>query len=104
VTRVFEGFARALLGMKVPEINAQPKVFSRSLLERIKNPPSTFAFDVYLLFQAVKAGYSIQTIPVYFPPRVHGFSNWSASFFKRYKTILGMIAYMRSLGSKEGRA
>lgn len=103
VSRVFETFARVLLGLKTREINAQPKVFPRSLLAEMKAPPKTFAFDLYALYHAERAGFNVTTIPVLFPPRIHGVSNWAATFFGRYKTILGMIAYMRTLAQSEGR-
>ncbi|NUM60046.1 MAG: glycosyltransferase family 2 protein [Bdellovibrionaceae bacterium] len=101
VSRVFELFSRCLLGLKVYEINAQPKVFPKELLSCIKNPPNTFAFDMYVLYQAQKAGFTFKTIPVLFPPRIHGVSNWAAHFSSRYKTILGMIHYMIELRSYE---
>jgi glycosyltransferase involved in cell wall biosynthesis len=104
VSRVFETFAFILLGLRVYEINAQPKVFYRDALDQITNPPRTFAFDLYFLFRTIKAGYVLETLPVSFPPRVHGASRWAANFFSRYKTILGMIAYMWRLARQDGRA
>ncbi len=103
VSRVFELLARLILGVQVHEMNAQPKVFNRNLLNHLSSPPKTFAFDLYVLYHAKKMGLEILTIPVDFPPRVHGFSNWSAHFFSRYKTILGIIKYMWHLARTEGR-
>jgi glycosyltransferase involved in cell wall biosynthesis len=103
VSRTFEFMAWCILGMKVYEMNAQPKVFSRTLLEQIKAPPNGFAFDLYVLYCAAKSGYEFKTISVAFPPRVHGVSNWAAGFFSRYKTIFGMIRYMWDLARLEGR-
>jgi hypothetical protein len=68
----------------------------------VTTPPKTFAFDLYVLYHAQKAGLAIETIPVVFPPRVHGLSNWSSHFLSRYKTILGMIKYMWDLRKAEG--
>lgn len=103
VSRVFELFARVLLGLGVHEINAQPKVFARELIGKLNAPPKTFAFDLYVLYHARKANLELQTISVVFPPRVHGLSNWSSHFLSRYKTIWGMICYMRTLAKSEGR-
>lgn len=103
VSRVFETLALLVLGLKVNEMNAQPKVFSSKLLSSFKNPPKTFAFDLYGLYQAQKNGYKILTIDVLFPPRVFGVSNWAGNFFSRYKTILGIIKYMFKLLLSEGR-
>lgn len=103
VSRVFELFAWLLLGARIYEINAQPKIFPQNLKAEILNPPKDFAFDVYVLFRALRAGYCIHTISVHFPPRIHGASNWAAHFVGRYRTILNMIAYMWKLGLNEGR-
>jgi glycosyltransferase involved in cell wall biosynthesis len=103
VSKVFAAFARVILGASFHEINAQPKVFHRSLLSKLGNPPNTFAFDLYVLYHAFKQGMKIVTIPVVFPPRVHGLSNWASTFTGRYRTILGMIRYMWDLSKMEGR-
>ena len=103
VTHTFESLAFLILGVKTKELNAQPKVFSRDLLESLKQAPNNFAFDLYVLYSALKAGYRVLTIPVLFPPRVHGVSNWASNFFSRYKTILGMVKYMFQLSRSQGR-
>lgn len=103
VSRVFEFMARLILGVKIHEVNAQPKVFRRDLLKALKNPPLTFAFDLYVLYHAIKAEYTINVIPVSFPPRIHGVSKWASTTLGRYKTILGMIKYMYQLSRVEGR-
>ncbi len=97
VSRIFELFARLLLGQRFHEINAQPKVFPRALFTELTDPPKTFAFDLYVLYRAKLAGYTIENIPVKFPPRIHGASKWAAHFFSRYKTIFGILAYMNTL-------
>jgi glycosyltransferase involved in cell wall biosynthesis len=103
VSRVFESFARVLLGLKSYEINAQPKIMPQSLVSHFHNPPTTFAFDLYALYQAKKQNYKVDIVHVEFPPREHGVSKWASTFFGRYKTILGMIAYMWRLARREGR-
>ena len=104
VSRVFEMLARIILGIKVYEMNAQPKVFNRNLLANLKNPPKTFAFDLYVLYRASKEKYTIRNIPVDFPPRIHGISKWASNFFGRYKTIFGIIGFMLKLRKSEGKA
>lgn len=102
VSFVFACFARVILGIRYDEINAQPKIFPRELLNEITEPPKTFAFDLYVLFRALRAGYAVREITVDFPPRIHGVSKWAATFFGRYRTIGGMIAYMFRLRKREG--
>lgn len=103
VSRIFDVFATLFLKGRFYEINAQPKVFPRYLISELKDPPKDFTFDVYALFQAKKLGMKFETIPVLFPPRVHGLSHWAGTFMSRHKTILGFIRYMWSLGRKEGQ-
>ncbi len=103
VTGVFELIANVCLNLKTNEINAQPKIFSRSLLNELTSPPITFAFDLYLMYHARKSCYSVEDIPVLFPPRAHGVSRWAASFISRWRTILGMIRYMGQVAREEGR-
>lgn len=97
VSRVFEIVARFLLRFSIYEINAQPKVFPRELLNHCTNPPRDFSFDLYVLYVAHRNGYQFKTIDVSFPPRIHGFSNWAFSLKNRYKTIINMIRYMYRL-------
>ncbi len=103
VSLVFETVALLILGLRCRELNAQPKVFPRELLGEVVSPPKTFAFDLYVLYRAKKNGYRFKTVPVLFPPRIHGVSNWASNFMGRYKTILGMIRYMWDLARSEGR-
>jgi glycosyltransferase involved in cell wall biosynthesis len=103
ISWVFSIFANLILGLKGDEINAQPKVFHRSLVSQIHQPPKNFSFDLYVLYRAQKLGFTFLTVPVLFPPRVHGFSNWAHSFIGRYKTIILMIQYMWQLMKQEGR-
>lgn len=104
VSRVFESLARLILGLRMYEMNAQPKIFPSRLLREMKNPPHTFALDLYLLYIAQKMNYEVMTISVFFPPRVHGASNWAGNFIMKYKNIFGMIRYMWTLLFTEGRA
>lgn len=97
VTHVFEGLANGILGLQITEINAQPKVFPRGLLEKLPSPPTDIAFDLYVLYRATKNGYAIQAIPVQAKPRLHGASKWATHFFRRYHTILKMVQYILRL-------
>ena len=103
VSRFFEFLCLLILGLRVYEMNAQPKVFDSSFIKLLDNPPTTFAFDLYALYVAQKQGYEIKTIEVLFPPRIHGVSNWASNFLSRYKTILGIVLYIIKLAKKEGR-
>lgn len=79
------------------DINAQPKLFSRTLFESLKNPPKDFSLDLYLLYVAKKRGYTLKCIPVVFRDRIHGESKWAFSFRSKVKTIWRTIKYIFKL-------
>lgn len=62
----------AALGTAVSDVNAQPKVFPRSLYQRFAAAPLDFSLDLYLLWLARTSGFAIATIPVRFGRRLHG--------------------------------
>lgn len=64
--------ASVVLGKRLTEINAQPKLFSRKFFEMVEKPaPKDFALDTYLLFKAKELGRVVE-IPVFFAKRVAG--------------------------------
>jgi len=79
------------------EINAQPKLFHRDLLAHVTSPPVDFNFDLYVLVMAKRHGWQIESIPVQFPPRKYGHSNWAATWRSKIRTILRSVRYMFSL-------
>ncbi len=76
------------------DINAQPKIFHRSFLEKLPSPPADFSFDLYAFYLAKKNGYKIKTFPVEFIPRIHGESKWAFNFSSKWKTIMRTIKYI----------
>jgi glycosyltransferase involved in cell wall biosynthesis len=98
ISRGMEVVALLLLRRWIPEINAQPKLFHRGLLEHVTNPPVDFNFDVYVLYRAKRCGWRIASIDVAFPPRPHGQSHWAATFRSRMRTIARSMRYMFLLG------
>jgi hypothetical protein len=86
--------ASAVLLTPLTDINAQPKLFHRRHLARLTQPPPGFQFDLYVLYQARRAGMEIVTIPVSFGRRAHGQSKWAATVFSRYRTIWATIVYI----------
>ena len=51
--------ASTLFCRRLTDINAQPKLFHRSHLARLENPPNGFDFDFYVLYRAKRAGLSV---------------------------------------------
>lgn len=93
--------ASLVLGVSLTEINAQPKLFPRSLFEKMKNPPEDFSLDLYLLYLAKKEHYSIHSFPVYFNPRVHGQAKGGGGTWQnRLKLIRRTVAFIFALRSR----
>jgi glycosyltransferase involved in cell wall biosynthesis len=86
--------ASTLLLTPLTDINAQPKLFHRSHLSRLTQPPAGFQFDLYVLYRARQAGLQILTIPVVFGERMHGQSKSAFNIFARYRTIWATITYI----------
>ena len=103
ISRGMELVALLLLRRWISEINAQPKLFHRGLLEHAEHPPVDFNFDVYMLYQARRRGWRIASIVVDFPPRPHGESHWAATWQSRLRTILRSMRYMFFLGLGRAR-
>ena len=98
ISRGMELVALVLLRRWIPEINAQPKVFHRSLLSCLDHPPPDFNFDVYALDRARSQAWRIERIDVQFPPRQFGESHWAANWRSKVRTILRSVWFMLRLG------
>ncbi|MBA2479665.1 MAG: glycosyltransferase family 2 protein [Planctomycetes bacterium] len=99
VSRGMQAIALLALRRLIREINAQPKVFHRSLLDHLPAPPTDFNFDLYVLYQARRSGWSFHEIEVLFPRRPFGISNWSATIGSRLRAIARSIRFMIALGA-----
>lgn len=93
-SRFFEVIGLLLLSRWIYEINAQPKLFHRKLLAQLLEPPVDFTFDLYLLLEARRMGWKSASVPVLFPDRKHGVSNWAGSFRSKLRTVLTYIRFM----------
>jgi hypothetical protein len=86
--------ATVIFRRRLSEINAQPKVFHRDLLAHLTRPPIDFNFDVYVLVMALRNGWQIDNIPVEFPSRQYGHSNWARTWRSKLRTIWRSAKYM----------
>mgnify|MGYP001491337133 CR=1 FL=1 len=82
-----------LFGTVLFDINAQPNIFDRRLLDLCKHPPSDFSFDLYYYYQAIKQGFRIHRFPVTFESRLFGTSHWNISYKSKLKFIIKTINY-----------
>lgn len=91
--------ASAALGVALDDVNAQPKLFSRSFYDKqVKSrAPLDFSLDLFLLYQAKANGIPILTVPVVFAQRLHGEAKGGGSWKTRIKLVRRTFAYIFEL-------
>lgn len=82
-----------LTGKWLPDINAQPNIFSREFFDQWRNPPYDFSLDLYAFYMAKKNSLHMIRFPVKFPERIHGNSKWNTGFKAKYKFIKRTTEY-----------
>lgn len=86
-------FESVLFFRVLRDINAQPTLFYRSFYESWVEPPSDFSLDLFSLVRAREANLKVHRIPVQFPERLHGSSNWNFSMRSRLEFVVRTISY-----------
>ena len=89
-----------LMGVKLSDINAQPKMFHRSFLEKMANAPNDFSLDLYFLYQARVNCYEILEYPVHFCKRLHGKAKGGGTMQGKWKLIKRTWGFMNELKEK----
>ncbi|MAE13600.1 glycosyl transferase family 2 [Candidatus Woesearchaeota archaeon] len=74
------------------DINGQPKIFPRELLQTMKRPPLGFSYDLYIQYKALQKGYKVRSFTVVFEQRMHGISKWAHSIYSKLSTIRSFFA------------
>ena len=90
-------FETLLLGKVLWDINAQPNIFSRELIDNWQNPPYDFSLDLFALYEAKDKNFKIIRFPVFFPERIHGKSHWNTGLKAKWKFIKRTISYSLKL-------
>ena len=87
------------LRQNLNDINAQPKMFHRSFLEKIGKPPDDFSLDLYFYYNAIINEMKILELPVYFGKRLHGEAKGGggSSIFTRIRVIFRTLRYILKL-------
>lgn len=86
--------ATLVLGKKLVDINAQPKLFGRDFLEFLKDAPTDFSLDTYWLYQASTHRYEVLELPVTFKKRFHGVSKSAPNFRGLLKTVWRTVKFL----------
>ena len=82
-----------LFNMKLKDINAQPTLFSRGLLEEVLEGPDDFSLDLFAMVSARKRGFREVRFPVIFGKRFSGESNWNTSLASRWRFIRRTLSF-----------
>ena len=90
-------FETVLLRRPLRDINAQPTLFSRELVDQWGTPPTDFSLDLFALYSAASLGYEIRRVPVIFAPRKWGTSSWNTDFAAKRRFIRRTLDYSLDL-------
>jgi glycosyltransferase involved in cell wall biosynthesis len=86
-----------LLGSKLWDVNAQPKMFHRNFMAHLDVAPHDFSLDLYVLFKANQLGMKVQSFPVFFAKREFGEAKGGGSLKGKFKLIKRTFAYIFQL-------
>ena len=98
ISAFHEKLASLILGYKMNEINAQPKIFNRELLHLFSNMPYKWTtLDTYVMYVCLKNKIEIETIDVVFNTRKYGQSKWKNNFINFFSHIIFNVLYLFKL-------
>jgi len=80
--------------VKINDINGQPKIFYKSFIKKIKNPPKDFSFDLYCLLLARKLNFNIIEHPVVWNNRFAGEAKGGGSIYLKIKLTFRTLSFM----------
>lgn len=89
--------ASLALGARFSDINAQPKLFPRALLNEMRTAPDDFSLDLYLLWLARRNGYDVAEHPVVFGKRLMGEAKGGGSLRLKWRLTRRTLAFIRVL-------
>jgi len=90
-------FESILLQAPLRDINAQPTMFSRSLMKVWGTPPKDFALDLFAMHAAMRHGFQVRRVPVIFAPRRFGTSHWNVDLAAKRKFIRRTVDFSLEL-------
>ncbi len=89
--------ASILLGTKLNDINAQPKMFHKEFMKLLKNAPHDFSLDLYVLYTAARSGITCQEMSVYFNKREFGTAKGGGTLKGKFNLIKRTFSYIFEL-------
>ena len=97
-------FESILFKTRLRDINAQPTLFSRDLLNSVLEGPDDFSLDLFTMVRASQAGYRQIRFTVDFGPRFRGVSKWNTSYRARLRFIKRTVEYSLALSKRRRTA
>lgn len=98
VSRFHETLASIILGKNLKEINAQPKIFSKDLLNYFDNFPKKWTvLDTYVMYVCLKNNIEIKIVDVVFKNRIYGNSKWKNNLKNFISHIFFNVIYLFKL-------
>lgn len=86
-------FCSVVFTKRVNDINAQPTMFPRSLLQQFNNPPRDFSLDLYAYVLAKRNQLPIVRFKVNFKRRLAGVSHWNSNWRQKAIFIMRTIRF-----------
>lgn len=86
-----------LFKTRLTDINAQPTLFGRGLLEDVLRGPDDFSLDLFTMVIARRRGYRETRFPVRFGARFSGESKWNTSITNRWRFIKRTLVFSLEL-------
>ena len=86
-----------MLRIRLSDINAQPKMFHRVFLDKLKEYPTDFSLALYLLYQASFHQIPIIEYQVEFGERIHGESKGGGSLKGKWYLMRRTLRYSLKL-------
>jgi len=88
-----EVFFSIIFLCNLKEINAQPSIYHRKVLDFVSSAPNDYLFDTFMYVVSKKLLFKELRIPVFFKSRVHGKSHWNFGIIALVKFSLMNIIY-----------
>ncbi len=93
-TFAMSGVSSLVLGQWLSDVNAQPKMFHRSFVQRMGAAPDDFSLDLFVYYLAKLHRFTILEYPVLFGARVHGEAKGGGSLRGKIKLTRRTWAYI----------
>ena len=84
----------------ISDINAQPKIFNKKILNNFKNPPKDFSLDLYILLIACYNNYKIVNYPIYWGERYSGEAKGGGNLVGKRKLTIRYLLFIKELKKK----